>query len=504
LSTQGTSRLLSRPAADRAFTRAGGAPLVEGNAVRILRDGRENYAAWEAAIASASRHVHVEMYMIHEDEVGRRFRDRLADKAREGVAVRLLYDWFGSIRSAFSRFYAPLVEAGGEVRVWNPPRLTAPLAWLQRNHRKLLAIDGRVAFVSGLCIGRPWEGDPARGLAPWRDTGVELRGPAVADAEHVFARSWVEAGGPLPEGAVPAREEIEPAGSVAVRVIPTEPATANMLRLDLLVAALARRRLWITDAYFLAAPPFVEALRQAALDGVDVRLLLPRSSDIPWIAAASRISYRALIEAGVRVFEWNGPMLHAKTAVADGTWTRVGSTNLNLASWIGNWELDVTVEDETIAREMETYFLEDLERATEVVVLRPSRPPAPRLARFRRGRRWRPPAAPAQIGAPGRWRQAGRGARLARRVSGFGRSVGAAVTGSRPLEADEHGPLVLLGILALAIAAVGFWQPWLVAWPLSLLLGAASAYFLARGAWLRLSRPRLPAGEEERPGSRDS
>lgn len=489
MSTQAGFRLLSRAAADQAFTRAGGAPLVEGNAVRILRDGRENYPAWEAAIASARDHVHVEMYMIHEDAVGRRFRDLLADRARAGVAVRLLYDWFGSIRSAFSRFYAPLVEAGGEVRVWNPPRVTAPLAWLHRNHRKLLTIDGQVAFVSGLCIGRPWEGDPRRGLAPWRDTGVELRGPAVADAEHVFARSWAEAGGRLPAGAVPAREDIAPAGSVAVRVIPTEPATANMLRLDLLVAALARQRLWLTDAYFLGAAPYVEALRQAALDGVDVRLLLPRSSDIAWIAAASRTSYRALIEAGVRVFEWNGPMLHAKTAVADGTWTRVGSTNLNLASWVGNWELDVTVEDEAVAREMEAHFLQDLEHATEVVVLRPSRP---RVRRLRPGRLPRSrPAAP-RAGALGRWRRAGRGARFARRVSGFGRSVGAAVTGSRPLEADEHGPLVLLGLLALAFAVVGFWQPWLIAWPLSLLAAAASVYFLVRGVWLRTRRPRLP------------
>lgn len=504
MSTGTGLRRLDRAAADQAFTRAGGAPLVEGNAVRILRDGRENYPAWEAAIASARDHVHVEMYMIHEDAVGRRFRDLLADRARAGVAVRLLYDWFGSIRSAFSSFYAPLVEAGGEVRVWNPPRLTAPLAWLHPNHRKLIVIDGRVAFVSGLCIGRPWEGDPQRGLAPWRDTGVELRGPAVADAEHVFARSWIEAGGRLPAHAVPAREDIPPAGPVAVRVIPTEPATANMLRLDLLVAALARRRLWITDAYFLGGAPYVEALRQAALDGVDVRLLLPRSSDIAWIAAASRTSYRALIEAGVRVFEWNGPMLHAKTAVADGTWARVGSTNLNLASWIGNWELDVTIEDETVAGEMEAHFLEDLEGATEVVVLRPSRPPARRLARLRRAGLLRSRLAAHPSRAPARWRRAGRGSRLARRVSGFGRSVGAAVTGSRPLEADEHGPLVLLGLFALALAGVGLWQPWLVAWPLSLLAGVASVYFLVRGAWLWARRPKLPATDGEQPAGRGS
>ena len=122
--------------------------------------------------------------------------------------------------------------------------------------------------------------------------------------------------------------------------------------MDLLVAVAARERLWLTDAYFMATPPYRQALRSAALDGVDVRLLVPHGSDIEWIANVSRTMYRSLLEAGVRVFEWNGPMVHAKTAVADGRWTRIGSTNLNVSSWLGNWELDVGIEDEGIAREM--------------------------------------------------------------------------------------------------------------------------------------------------------
>src|SRR5206468_4611824 len=127
------------------------------------------------------------------------------------------------------------------------------------------------------------------------------------------------------------------------------------------------RTLWLTDAYYAGTTPYVQALRAAALDGVDVRLLVPQATDLPMVRALSRAGYRPLLEAGIRVFEWNGPMLHAKTAVADGQWARVGSTNLNLASWAGNWELDVAVEDTEFAGQMEEMFEEDLTGATEIV-----------------------------------------------------------------------------------------------------------------------------------------
>ena len=132
-----------------------------------------------------------------------------------------------------------------------------------------------------------------------------------------------------------------------------EPNSVGLYRLEQLVAAGAREYLWLTDAYFIGTTMYVQSLRAAAQDGVDVRLLVPSASDIPIVSALSRANYRALLEAGVRVFEWNGPMIHAKTAVVDGKWARVGSTNLNIASFMGNWELDVTVEDERFAREME-------------------------------------------------------------------------------------------------------------------------------------------------------
>ena len=156
-------------------------------------------------------------------------------------------------------------------------------------------------------------------------------------------------------------------------MVATVPNTAGLYRLDQLIAAMARRSLWVTDAYFVGVAPYVQAVSAAARDGVDVRLLVPGTSDIPAVASISRAGYRPLLEAGVRVFEWNGSMLHAKTAVADGRWARVGSSNLNLASWIGNCELDIAIEDEVFARCMEAQYETDLGNATEIVLKLPRR-----------------------------------------------------------------------------------------------------------------------------------
>jgi len=269
-----------------ALARTTGSPLVEGNGVRVLHDAPENYPAWEHAIRAARRSVHMEMYIFRADRWGSSFATLLAERAAAGVKVRILCDWFGC-RSTPRRLFRELLRAGGEMRFFNPPHPANPLAALRRNHRKVICVDGSVGFVSGLCIADPWMGDPAQGIPPWRDTGVELRGPSVADAEQAFARSWRHAGGAIAEEEVPSRGSIARAGEHRVRVIATTPETAAVFRMDLLVASLARERLWLTDAYFMANVPYVQALRRAAADGVDVRLLLPSNSDIGWIAAAS-------------------------------------------------------------------------------------------------------------------------------------------------------------------------------------------------------------------------
>jgi cardiolipin synthase A/B len=442
--------------ADQAFSRASDARLVEGNQVRLLRDGPENYPAWLEAIAAATQYVHFENYIIRGDETGRRFADALIERAGAGVRVRIMYDWFGSLGKASSAYWDRLREAGIEVRVYNPPSLDSPLGWLSRDHRKMISVDGEVAFVSGLCIGNEWAGDPERNIPPWRDTGVELRGPAVAEVDRAFASIWGMVGEPLPAEYVASRRDAAHVGSMQVRIIDSVPGTAGVFRLDQLIATIARERLWLTDPYFAGTTVFVQALRAAAEDGVDVRLLVPHATDLPLLRPLSRAGYRALLEAGVRVFEWNGRMMHAKTLVADGRWARVGSTNLNLASWLGNCELDAVIEDEDFGRMMEESFLEDLEHATEVVLddrqrLYLPRDPKPRRRR-RRGNRGRGSIGPAAAGA-----------------LRIGNVVGAAVTNRRALEPVEGRIMAMTALALIALALLFVVVPVLLVFPVAVL-----------------------------------
>ncbi|MEP7328296.1 MAG: phospholipase D-like domain-containing protein [Betaproteobacteria bacterium] len=352
-----------------AFARAAGAMPTANNDVRLLLDSSENFPAWLDAIRAAQHYVLFESYIINDDRVGREFCLALADRARAGVRVFVVYDWLGSMFAG--KLWALVRAAGAEVVAFNPPSFDSPLAWLARDHRKSIVVDGQVGFVSGLCVSATWEGNPAKRLEPWRDTGVQIRGGAVTDLERAFAQVWVASGGK--RDALPASASPVPAGTTAVRVIAGTPSATGAYRTDLLVASVVRERLWLTDAYFIATAAYTQALRAAAQDGVDVRLLVPGASDIPALSPLSRSGYRPLLEAGVRVFEWNGTMLHAKTAVADSWWTRIGSTNLNLASWMSNYELDVGIEDSKFAQRMEAQYERDLTRATEVMLTRRNR-----------------------------------------------------------------------------------------------------------------------------------
>jgi cardiolipin synthase len=471
-----------RTLGDQVFSRTAGAPLVRGNAVRLLRDASENYPAWLAAIRSAQRGVHFENYILHDDGAGQRFADAFVEKAREGVPVRVVYDWFGSLGKASARFWRRLREGGVEVRCYNPPRVDQPLGWIGRDHRKCVVVDGQIAFVTGLCVGTMWEGEPERGRPGWRDTGLEIRGPAVADVAHAFADTWAATGAPLPPHELPAPGTLPTEGDVDLRVVASTPGTAGLYRLDPLVASLARHTLWLTDAYFAGTAGYVQALRAAAQDGVDLRLLVPGpGSDVPVMQAVSRAGYRALLEAGIRVFEWNGPMLHAKTAVADARWARVGSTNLNLASWIGNRELDVVVEDEGFGRSMEEMFREDLGNATEIVLQR--------WARVRPAANARPP------------RVRGAGGSATRAAAGalrIGNALGSVLAARRVHGSAERRLMAQGGILLAVLAGAGFLWPRLLAWPL-----AAFGLWLGLALLARAARRKVPAPPLKRAAKAD-
>jgi cardiolipin synthase A/B len=467
--------------ANQLFSRASGAPLREGNQITLLKDASENYPAWLNAIGNARQSIDFEMYIIHEDDQGQLFADALLHRAAEGVQVRLLYDWMGGFGKTSARFWNRLRAGGVDVRCYNPPRFDHPLGWVSRDHRKTITVDSTIAFVTGLCVGRMWAGDPTRHLDPWRDTGIELRGPAVADVEAAFAEAWAAASDARP--GTFAREVPLSAGDVPVRVVATVPNTGGLFRVDQLVAAMARKTLWVTGAYYAGTAAYVEALRAAARDGVDVRLLVPGASDIPFIRLFSRAGYRPLLEAGVRVFEWNGSMIHAKTAVADGRWARVGSTNLNIASWLGNRELDVIVEHESFAREMEDMFLHDLRNATEVVLQR---------------NRVRAPGAPSRPygSATSGGGSAGRVAAGAVRI---GNTVAAAVTNRRVLESVEANIALIAGAILAAIAALAFKYPRGIAYPLGVFAAWLAAAILYRGIELyrhRRSTANAPPGRD--------
>ena len=444
-------------AADVALGRATGAARIGGNTVRVLRDAAENFPAWLAAIESAEHSIFVEQYIFADDDVGRRFAAVLAAKARSGVSVRVIYDWLGTPHSG--ALWRDLRAAGAEVRCFNPFRLDAPLEWLSRDHRKQIVVDARVGYVSGLCISARWKGDSSRRLDPWRDTGVEITGLAVAELGRAFAQTWrAAAGEELPaEELVPAQGVVA-TGDKALRVVAGAPNVAGVFRLDQVVASIAREYLWLTDAYFVGVSSYIQALCAAAEDGVDVRLLVPGASDIPALQPLSRAGYRPLLAGGVRVFEWNGSMLHAKSAVADGLWARIGSTNLNFASWTQNWELDVAIEDPGLAEEIADMYEEDLGRATEIVLTRRNRVG---VAGETRGRSAAGPRR-SRVGSAGR---------AAAGAMSVGSALGAALTNRRLLGPAEAGLLSYLGIMAIVLAVVAIAWPSVLAVPVAVVAG---------------------------------
>jgi cardiolipin synthase len=507
-----------RVLAEQAFSRAAGAPLIEGNAVDLLIDARANFDAWLAAIRAARSTILFENYIFRDDDTGRAFRDALCERAKAGVRVFVVRDWMGCLGQSRHAFWKPLADAGGEVRTYNPPRFTSPFGWFSRDHRKLLVCDNDVGFLGGICVSGAWLGDAKKGIDPWRDTAVSVRGPAMRDLATAFADTWATLGDALPDDALAIATNCLPAGQMDLRVVATVPNTAGLYRLDQLIAAMARRSLWITDAYFVGVAPYVQALSAAARDGVDVRLLVPGTSDIPAVGAMSRAGYRPLLEAGIRVFEWNGSMLHAKTAVADGRWARVGSSNLNLASWIGNCELDVAIEDENFAQCMEAQYDTDLGNATEIVLKLPRRRrwkdvgeaapqsrdasdasearsaqscaanlgQAPEPIAQRREEPSARDAHPARSGPPYPRARGGSSGRAAAGAMRLANTVGAANSNRRVLGKSESGPLMIAGLFLLVCSAIGFWWPRVVAWPLAVValwVGASLVvrYFSQKG-----------------------
>lgn len=355
---------LADPGFEELVHRIDTGPVHAGNAVALYTDGPDAFGAAGEAIARARSEVLVETYILRDDSTGRALRAQLAAAAARGVAVRMLADGWGSF-TVRSRFWRGLASAGIAVRVFHP-------MWKQwryhlyRDHRKIIVVDRQVAFTGGMNIadeyGSP-EGPPG---TVWRDTHCRVEGPAAWELAVVFREGWVRAGGdpfPIePLSAAPA------APGARVLVLDSQTHRGNVETASVLAATIgaARRRVWITNAYFAPGSASVRGLGAVARRGVDVRLLLPGRSDVPLLRHAGHGYYADLLAAGVRVFEYRAAVLHAKTIVADDRVGVVGSSNLDVRSFRYNAECNLLIMDPGVADELAAAFERDLAFAEEV------------------------------------------------------------------------------------------------------------------------------------------
>ena len=372
-----------------------GTPLTAGNKVTLLEDGRATYAAMLRAIAGAKHHVHFEMYIFEGDEVGRQFADALLERRRAGVTVRLIYDAVGSSNTP-KEFFKELADGGIDVLEYSPVSAAGVLAKgtgvQNRNHRKLVLVDGRVAFIGGINISSVYGGmsgpsgsgrsssasrtgsgggDPAlRDERPWRDLQAQIEGPVVADFQKAFLAHWEKEKKEKIEGAIyfPA---IAPQGPLVVRALADSPSESGVSLLYVaLISAIdhADLEVRIVNAYFVPHPHLREALQRAARRGVDVRLILPGRSDVPLVYYAGRSYYKELLEAGVKIYERKSRVLHAKSATVDKVWTTVGSTNLDWRSLLYNEELNAVVLGADFAAATNAVFDKDLANSDEITL----------------------------------------------------------------------------------------------------------------------------------------
>ena len=349
-----------------------GSPLVVGNKVTLLQDGPDTYAAMFAAIRKAQDHINLESYIIEDDEIGQQFADLLLEKQRQGIQVNLIYDSVGGINTP-KAYFERLTEGGIAVLEFNPVNpINLKKQWLvnNRDHRKLLVVDGRTAFLGGINISSVYSsGSAVRASAKrapssvgWRDTQIQIDGPVVGELQKLFMDTWQKQRGKalaqkkyFPELKVQGKDIVRAIGST-----PDDPYSQIYLTLISAIGN-ADKQVHLTNAYFVPDPQLVKSLIDAAQRGVDVRLILPSHSDSSTVFHAGRSHYLSLLEGGVKLYERQGALLHSKTAVVDGVWSTVGSTNLDWRSFLDNDEINAVIIGREFGEKMEAMFTTDLE-----------------------------------------------------------------------------------------------------------------------------------------------
>jgi cardiolipin synthase len=369
-----TSLPAAGPSFSRGLWRIAAADVSSDNRVRLLRDGPATFEAMLELIEEARTSVALESYIFRSDEVGKRFGDALTRAVARGVSARLILDWVGA-RGTSRGFIRQLQRAGVDVQVFNRPGFRPWFGLVPRDHRKLLVVDERIGITGGVGIGREWTtGVLKKHRSRWRDTAVVIEGPAARDMVAAFENMWRRTVGRERRGShrflrrAARGAHLDPSTHTPalVGIVEGEPLRLRVSRALQIQAISAERSIWIATAYFAPSPSEVEALNGAARDGVDVRILLPSRSDHPWVSLLARRYYRRLLTNGVRLWEWQGEMMHAKTSVIDGRWVRIGSTDFNPLGVAINYELDAVIEDPALGEEAEQMFLADLESSKEV------------------------------------------------------------------------------------------------------------------------------------------
>ena len=380
-----------------------GSPLTTGNQVLLLQDGPATYQAMFAAITAAKDHINMETYLLEDDEVGQRFAQALIGKQQQGVQVNLIRDSVGTF-STPAVFFQRMIDAGIRVLEYNPVNpLLARKKWEinQRDHRKLLIVDGAIAFLGGINISsvysggsfkqraRPEATDAENADLAWRDTDLQIRGPVVAELQKLFIGTWDSQHGE----ALIAKNYFPKTGTVGqqvVRAIGSSPDDEYSLIYATLLSAIGNAELSVslTNAYFAPDPQLLAALKAAVARGVNVSLILPVQTD-SWLAFhAGRGYFDELLQAGVKIYLRRGVVLHSKTALIDGVWATVGSTNLDWRSFLHNRELNAVVLGAAFGKQIQTMFEKDLAESDEITLVMWQRRPIQMRAKEVFARLW--------------------------------------------------------------------------------------------------------------------
>jgi len=343
-----------------------GADLSVGNRIDILKNGVQIFPAMLSAVRAARKTINLEFYIFWDGDIGRTFAEAFAERARAGVKVNVILDAVGS--SPMSRELVLFLEGNGVSVEWYHPIRWYTLSRVNhRTHRKLLVVDGEVGFCGGVGIADLWLGD-ADSEEHWRDTVARVEGPAVTQMQFAFMDNWIKSRGELLTG-LDYFPRLSPHGTCRAQVLKSSPSEgSSAVKLMYIVSIVsAQKSIYISSAYFIPDADTMRALEGAVKRGVDVRVIVPGElSDVPIVRHAGRFFYNRLLRRGIRIFEYQPTMMHAKTMVVDGIWTTIGSSNFDDRSFRLNDEVNVNVYDEGIAAQMQQMFFQDLARCEEV------------------------------------------------------------------------------------------------------------------------------------------